>query len=340
MKTIILSDHTGDMIARENRQRRERHETEMSRYRSESAKRSKRIDAEYENLMAAYQHEIGAWRGMSWWGKFQGGISNAKLAFMLCSIVMAVSLFVFIMNPAAWLLLLFVPGTLIFMATFFPTRGPKPPSRERISKHWPGPAQPRKETSSEQQRVWQAGSEGERRASRHLSGQLGDEWTLISGYRGPGGEIDQILVGPLGVCALEIKYLNGTVFVRGDEWKLDKYDNYGNLVESGQSVLDGGGRSPSSQINGAVKPLETFLSKRNQVGCINRAVIMAHDKSRIGRVERQTVDHIGVLAGLNIESLFTRSSTRLDRVAADKVAQRIQRDHDFHKKRSRRRRRK
>ena len=32
----------------------------------------------------------------------------------------------------------------------------------------------------------------------YLSSLLSDDWTLISGYRGPGGEIDQILVGPRG----------------------------------------------------------------------------------------------------------------------------------------------
>ena len=338
MKTMILSNHTGDMIAREDRQRQERHEAAMSKYRSESARRARQIDSEYQSLKAAYVRESEAWRRMSWLSKFAYGVSNAKMAFLSCLIVMVVSLFALITNPSAWFLSLCVLGTLAFTVMFFPTRSPKPPSRERIGRRYAEPTQPRISTSSERQRVWQAGSEGERRVLRYLSGRLDDDWTLISGYRGPGGEIDQILIGPLGICALEIKYLNGTVFVRGDRWKLDKYDNYGNLVESGQLVMDGGGRSPSSQINGAVGPLETFLSKRKQIKRISRAVILTHDKSRIGRVEQNTVNHIGVLTDLSVDKLFPRSAP-LDRAATDSIVTQIQRDHQFHKKRSRGRRR-
>ena len=30
---------------------------------------------------------------------------------------------------------------------------------------------------------------------------------------------------------MEAKYLNGTISCVGDDWFLDKYDNYGNLVK-------------------------------------------------------------------------------------------------------------
>ena len=59
--------------------------------------------------------------------------------------------------------------------------------------------------------------------------------------------------------------MNGTVFVSGDTWELDKYDSYGNLVESGRAIEDRRGRSPSAQVNGALKPLERFLSRRDLV---------------------------------------------------------------------------
>ena len=161
-------------------------------------------------------------------------------------------------------------------------------------------------------------------------------------YRGPGGEIDQILVGPRGVCALETKYLNGTVFVRGDTWEVDRYDNYGNRVESGRPIEDRRGRSPSEQLNGAVKPPERFLSKRGLVKRIGRVVVLTHDRSRVGRVERPTVDQIRTLEELNVDRLFSRRAPRRDRDWVGRVVQSIHRDHEFHRKRSnssRRRRR-
>ena len=337
MKSIVLSDHTGDMIADQQMQRQQQYDSEMARYRSESASRARRVQQMYDSQMSAYESELKSWRGKNWMQKLGYGISKSWMVFLLCIALMGASAYISIATPEYWLMSLLIPAALVFMALFFPTRGPKEPSREEIRQRWPEPARPRQAATSNEQHVWQAGSEGEHRVSAYLSSQLNDDWTLISGYRGPGGEIDQILVGPRGVCALETKYLNGTVFVRGDTWKLDKYDNYGNLVESGEAVEDRGGRSPSAQVNGAVKPLQTFLSKRNQVNRVGRAVILAHDKSAVGKVEGQTVDHIGTLSGMNVDSLFPRSGTGLDRASAESVVQHIQRDHEFHKTRSKRR---
>ena len=337
MRSIVLSDHTGDMIASQGRQRQ--YDSDAARYRSASASHAKRAQETHDIQMSEYQRELTTWNNKSWMQKLDHGMSKWRMVLLLYIAVMGASVYIFIAIPEYWMILLLVPGTLVFMALFFPSRGPKAPSREQFSKRWPEPTRPRHVATSDAQRVWRAGNEGERRVSAYLSSRLNDDWTLVSGYRGPGGEVDQILVGPLGVCALETKYLNGTVFVRGDTWKLDKYDNYGNLVESGESVEDRGGRSPSAQINGAVKPLQTFLSKRNQVKRISCAVILAHDKSAVGRVEGQTVDHIGTLAGLDVNRLFPRSGARLDKSSAASVVQHIQRDHHFHKKRSRRPRR-
>ena len=339
MKTIVLSDHTGDMIAMQDRQHNQHYHIEMSRYRSASADLDRRIEEEYESRMSAYQRELVDWNAMSWVRKFADGISKWRVLFLLCIVAMGACASASIVMPENRMILLAIPVTVGFMALFFSTRAPKQPSREQISMRWMEPPRPPRGESSDEELMWQAGNEGERRVVAHLSSLLNDDWALISGYRGPGGEIDQILVGPRGVCALETKYLNGTVFVRGDTWELDKYDNYGNRVEYGRPIEDRRGRSPSEQVNGAVKPLEAFLSKRDLVKRIGRAVILTHDKSRVGRVERRTVDHIGSLAELNVDRLFSRQGARLDRELAVTVVRRIQEDHEFHRKRSGRSRR-
>ena len=339
MKTIVLSDHTGDMIAMQERQHYRQYDIEMARYRRESADLTRRVEEEHERRMAAYRRELVAWNAMSWVRKFVDGITKWKVLFLLCIAAMVGCVITYIAMPEYPMVLLAIPATVGFMALFFPTRAPKQPSREQVSMRLLEPPRPPRGESSDEEQMWAAGNEGERRVTAHLSGLLSDDWTLISGYRGPGGEIDQILVGPRGVCGLETKYLNGTVFVMGDTWELDKYDNYGNLVESGRTIEDRRGRSPSAQVNGAVMPLERFLSKRDLVKRVSRAVVLTHDKSAVGRVERQTVDYIGTLAEVTVDGLFSRRAPRLDRASAVNVVRRIQGDHEFQRKRSSRPRR-
>ena len=76
-----------------------------------------------------------------------------------------------------------------------------------------------------------AGIAGEDLVAAELSHALGDDWTLLRGYRNRRGEIDDLLLGPTGLLAIEVKNINATVHVDGDRWQGDKYDNYGNLVE-------------------------------------------------------------------------------------------------------------
>ena len=125
------------------------------------------------------------------------------------------------------------------------------------------PRRPQRAPGGDAESIWRAGKEGEDRVAAALGGVLVDDWTMFRGYRNPGGEIDQVLVGPSGVVAIEVKYVNGKAHIEGDRWTLDRYDNYGNLVERGVPMTDGGGRSPSAQLNAAASRLEWFLSQQS-----------------------------------------------------------------------------
>jgi Nuclease-related domain len=133
-----------------------------------------------------------------------------------------------------------------------------------------------------------AGIAGERRVAAKLGAVLDDDWTLLHGYRNRRGEIDHLLLGPAGLFAIEVKNLNATVHVDGDRWRADKYDNYGNLVEQ-RVIADRTGRSPSAQLNEPADDLERFLHQRGQPVTIQRAVILAHRRSRIGAARNLTV---------------------------------------------------
>jgi hypothetical protein len=151
--------------------------------------------------------------------------------------------------------------------------------------------------------VWAAGQEGERRVAARLAAVLDDTWTLVCGYRNVRGEIDQILVGPGGMLALEIKAINGVVHCDGDHWWRDKFDRYGNLVERGLEIADQCGRGPSRQLNEPVDVLQEFLQIRFGNARIERAVILAHEQSRVGVMKALAVDGVCTLAEWDIGAL-------------------------------------
>jgi hypothetical protein len=156
---------------------------------------------------------------------------------------------------------------------------------------------------------------------------------MISGYKGYRGEIDQILVGQLGVLAIEIKTTNGVISIDGDHWIRDKYDRWGNLVEANLPMRDNGGRSPSVQINQSADTLERFLQGKTSLKKISRAVIFAHERSRIASVANQTVEMIATIGSISnkaFQSVFTPAEQPID---VDRIVSLIKQDHGYQRKR-------
>jgi hypothetical protein len=177
-----------------------------------------------------------------------------------------------------------------------------------------------------------AGIAGEQLVAVELGRALDDDWTLLRGYRNRRGEIDHLLLGPKGLFAVEVKNINATVSIDGDRWRADKYDNYGNLVEQ-REIADRKGRSPSEQLNEPAAELERFLHERGQRVTVQRVVVLAHKRSRVGSCRHPTV-HVGTSADY-VLSLVMDSTTTLDerqRAGAERL---IRRDHDFNERRRR-----
>jgi Nuclease-related domain len=174
-----------------------------------------------------------------------------------------------------------------------------------------------------------AGIAGEELIGAELGRALDDDWTLLRGYRNRRGEIDHVLVGPRGLFAIEVKNLNATVFVEGNRWRADKYDNYGNLVEQ-RPLADRKGRSPSVQLSEPARELERFLRERGQPVTVRRVVVLAHRRSKLGDVRRPTV-LIGTSAGY-VLGLIGASSDQLGERTRTDVQRLIRRDHEFHEK--------
>ena len=144
-------------------------------------------------------------------------------------------------------------------------------------------------TGSEE--AMRAGSGAEQRVADELGRALGQEWVLFRGYRNGRGEIDGVLLGPGGLFAYEVKYHNATVYISGDAWAGEKYDNYGNLVE--QSAIgdkSGRQRSPSEQLNEPADELEQFLRSRGEDVGVLRVVLLVHSRSEVGNCRKATVN--------------------------------------------------
>jgi hypothetical protein len=176
-----------------------------------------------------------------------------------------------------------------------------------------------------------AGMEGEHLVATELGRALDDDWTLLHGYRNRCGEIDHLLLGPRGLFAVEVKSLNATVYVDGDRWRADKYDNYGNLVEQ-RPIADRKGRSPSVQLNEPADDLERFLRQRGQPVTIRRVVILAHRRSRLGGAQKPTVD-VGTSAGDLLTMIGDGAAGALGPARRQEIQRLIRHDHDFHDRR-------
>ncbi len=172
-----------------------------------------------------------------------------------------------------------------------------------------------------------AGIAGEQLVAVELGRALGDDWTLLRGYRNRRGEIDHLLLGPRGLLAIEVKNINATVQIDGDRWRADKYDNYGNLVEQ-RPITDRKGRSPSEQLNESASELERFLHERGQRVTVRRVVVLTHRRSRLGATRDLTVQ-VGTSVGY-VLGLLGEPADELGAAERAEIQRLIRRDHDFH----------
>lgn len=194
----------------------------------------------------------------------------------------------------------------------------------------PKPLRPLMQGAGHQEKIWSAGNEGEKRVENFLSTNLDHQWTLIGGYKNAKGEIDQILVGPRGVFAIEIKYSNGTIFCDGDKWWRVKYDKYGNAVEHNVSIVDKRGRSPSRQVNESSDLLQSFLQKRYPSIRVCRSIIWAHDRSKLGGFKNLNIDYTAIVRDWDLGRFLQSSTYQLSQEEQHGIIESIRKDHTYY----------
>jgi Nuclease-related domain len=179
----------------------------------------------------------------------------------------------------------------------------------------------------------EGGVRGEQEAAQQLGRKLNDAWLLIKGYRNNRGEIDYLLLGPGGLFAIEVKYVNGTFSITREQWRYVKFDNYGNPV--GEGVIEDGGRRrrpPNIQLAEPAEALEGFLARFGQPVPLDSVVLLNHPKARIARCD----DDLGVrvlTSADRLARLALAGDAKLSKPRIAEIEQLIRRDHDFHNKR-------
>jgi len=173
------------------------------------------------------------------------------------------------------------------------------------------PSAPLIRSASRDEILWAYGHEGERQLDDFLQERLDNDWTLIAGCRNHKGEIDRILIGPMGVFAFEVKNHVGVIYCQGDRWWRDRFDHGGRILESGAPINDRGGRGPSQQLNEPVDQLHIRLGHLLPGVRIIRIVLFTNADARLGEMSGLTVDVVSTLASLDLAQVLGISTTRL-----------------------------
>ena len=174
----------------------------------------------------------------------------------------------------------------------------------------------------------------EKTVSRSTSSKIWMTATrLAKGYLNARGEIDQIVIGPDGVFAVEVKHYKGNVSCDGDCWTRDKDDRWGNQVLVAEPITDRGGRSPARQVNESADLLETFLRKTMPCCRVCRNVIFTNAEAEIGALRNLTVDGAFVLRDFSVRDMLRESTTGLTATEVDVIVHQVARDHRYYQQR-------
>ena len=162
---------------------------------------------------------------------------------------------------------------------------------------------------------------------------MGQEGALVKGYRNRRGEIDYLLLGPGGMFAIEVKYVNGTFAITRERWRYVRYDNYGNQV--GEGLLQDArhaSRPPNVQLAEPLAMLEQFLASRGQPVRMRPVVLLNHPKARVSQCAPDVGAEV-LTSTAQLRDLVRAAQVQLAARKLAEVERLIIRDHHFHEER-------
>ena len=183
----------------------------------------------------------------------------------------------------------------------------------------------------EEQRRQADADAGQRLGADLLAALPGAAWTLLKGYQNHKGDIDYLVIGPVGVLALACQHLSGTIICTKDRWMRQKYDPKGAPVTQ-VPIVDRTGRTPTQQLNESVTVLIEGLSRKG-VNCeISRAVVLTHPDVRLSTVEASTIQ---ILLLKNVQSfLWEMCRSAASSIPSERLVEFIKEDHAYWQERT------
>lgn len=161
------------------------------------------------------------------------------------------------------------------------------------------------------QKTWAIGAKGEESVIRVLR-KLDPSFKVINDVflPGNGGNIDHIVVGPVGVFAIETKNYNGMVRCYEDEWTRRKVGRRGTVYYPSIG-------SPSKQAKRNALLLKKWLESKNiDVGYITAVVVFTNNDLEL-KVIKPTVKVVetkGLLGVFNGQSNYQMTSEKIKSV--------------------------
>lgn len=180
---------------------------------------------------------------------------------------------------------------------------------------------------TEEQR-WTAGRKGESDVTRFLSRNLDDRWILLVGYQGARGEIDHVLIGPSGVCAVEVKHYKGLISCSALKWTRRKRAANGYVYPTEEVLQDAGGRSPSRQLNEAADALQSSLDRRFGKGRVRRGIVLSNLAAELDQIHELGIDFLTRLKGWNLDKTLG-TQPRISMETVDAIARFLAQDHQL-----------
>ncbi len=172
------------------------------------------------------------------------------------------------------------------------------------------------------------GIKGEQEVADVLRAALSDAWVLVKGYRNRRGEIDYLLLGPGGLFAVEVKYVNGTFAITRERWRYVRFDRYGNQVGEGL-LQDARRRPPNAQLAEPLGMLEQFLASRGQPARLRPVVLLNHPKAKISDCAADVGVEV-LTATVQLRDLVLAADEQVSTRKRADIERLIVRDHHFH----------
>jgi hypothetical protein len=172
------------------------------------------------------------------------------------------------------------------------------------------------------------GIKGEQEVADVLGVALSDAWALVKGYRNRRGEIDYLLLGPGGLFAIEVKYVNGTFAITRERWRYVRFDRYGNQVGEGL-LQDARRRPPNAQLADPLGMLEQFLASRGQSARMRPVVLLNHPKARISDCAADVGVEV-LTATVELRDLVLAADEQVSTRKLAEIERLVVRDHHFH----------